>query len=87
MNDAFASGHIIDAIIALMLLEAVLLGLVHNRTGRGIPLGGALSFLASGAALMLALRAALTGANWQHISAFMLIGLVAHLVDLWTRWK
>ena len=41
--------------------------------------------LAAGAALMLALRAALTGAGWPTVAAWMLVGLVAHAADLILR--
>jgi hypothetical protein len=87
MSAWFQSGQVIDAILVLMLAEGALLWFVQARTGRGLPLRAILTFLASGAALMLALRAALIGDGWEIISAFLLIGLAAHLADIAGRWK
>ena len=39
------------------------------------------------AILMLALRAALVGAGWIAVAAWMLAGLVAHLADLGLRFR
>jgi hypothetical protein len=39
----------------------------------------------AGAGLLLALRAALTGAAWHMIAAWLLAGLAAHLFDLYLR--
>lgn len=81
----FASGRIIDVILALVALEGAALLLWHRRTGRGpaaIPL---LCNLASGAALMLAVRAALTGAAWPAVATCLLLSLVAHASELVLR--
>ncbi|WP_375456523.1 hypothetical protein [uncultured Methylobacterium sp.] len=81
----FSSGRIVDAILVLVALEAVLLLALRLRTGRGpapLPL---LCNLASGAALMLAVRAALVGADWPVVAACMLMSLAAHLGDLIPR--
>jgi hypothetical protein len=87
MSEWFASGRVIDAILALMALEAIVFATIRSRYGRGLPLRAIATLLASGAALMLALRAALTGASWELVSAFLIIGLIAHLVDVITRWE
>jgi hypothetical protein len=34
---------------------------------------------------LLALRAALTGANWMMIALWLALSLPAHLADLWRR--
>ena len=83
----FASGRMIDAIIVLMLIEGAVLWRIRTRHKRGLPGRAILTLLASGGALMLALRAALTGAPWEHVSGFLCVGLVAHLVDVATRWE
>ena len=52
---------IVDAIIALVAVEAVVLVLWRALTGGGLPVGETLANLSSGAALLLALRMALIG--------------------------
>jgi hypothetical protein len=86
MSAWFANGRVIDAILALMVLEGFVLWIIRTRYGRGLPLRAIATLLASGAALMLALRAALTGAPWETVSAFLVVGLIAHLVDVASRW-
>jgi hypothetical protein len=36
---------------------------------------------------MLAVRAALIDAPWQHVATWLLLSLVAHLADLALRWS
>jgi apolipoprotein N-acyltransferase len=43
--------------------------------------------LRAGAALLLALRAAITGAAWPWIAAWLAAAGLAHLADLRTRWS
>ncbi|SDO34326.1 hypothetical protein SAMN05216360_12017 [Methylobacterium phyllostachyos] len=81
----FASGRIIDAILLLVAGEALVLAWIGRR--KGLPLPSLLANLASGAALMLALRAALVGAGWIAVAGWMLAGLVAHLADLNLRFR
>ncbi|AMB48161.1 MULTISPECIES: hypothetical protein [Methylobacteriaceae] len=83
----FASGRIVDAILVLVALEALLLLAVRARWGRGPAPGPLLSNLASGAALMLALRAALTGAAWPGVAAWMAAALAAHLTEMVIRFR
>ncbi|MCG5501273.1 hypothetical protein [Ectothiorhodospira lacustris] len=87
MAQWFASGLVVDLIILAMVLEAGLLGLWHRRTGRGIAFARLWPFLLAGVTLMLALRAALTGAEWYWISFWLLAGFVAHAADLWQRMR
>ncbi|MCG5512541.1 hypothetical protein [Ectothiorhodospira shaposhnikovii] len=87
MAQWFASGLVVDLIILAMVLEAALLGLWHRRTGRGIAFVRLWPFLLAGVSLMLALRAALTGAEWYWISFWLLAGFVAHVADLWQRMR
>lgn len=86
MAALFASGRIVDAILLLMLLEflALLLWRAAGRVGPH-PLD-VLPYLLSGAALMVALRMALTGAGWQSIATCLLAAFAAHLLDLYRRW-
>ncbi len=87
MSAWFSSGRVIDAILLLMMIEGAALCWLRARTGRGLSMGSVATLLASGAALMLALRAALTGAGWETVSLFLVVGLMAHLVDVAVRWK
>lgn len=81
----FASGRIIDLILALVMLEVIALAFLRVAKGRAVPLSGLLLTIAAGACLMLALRAALTGADWWWIALALTAALIAHLVDLRTR--
>ena len=87
MAELFASGRIVDLIVALVVLEALLLLALRARSGRGPTPGALLSNLAAGAALMLAVRAALTGAAWPAIAAWLLAALVAHLAEMAIRFR
>ncbi len=87
MSELFAGGRIIDWILLLIVLEAAALGAWHRRSGRGIALREVLGTLASGAALMLALRAALSGQSWTMVALWLSLALVAHLADLASRWR
>jgi hypothetical protein len=85
MADLFATGRIVDLILVLMVLETVVLAGRHLLTGRGIPPASLLTNMAAGACLMLALRAALTGAAWGIIAGTLAGALVMHLFDLRIR--
>ena len=87
MGALFAGGRIVDLIIVLMVCEAALLALLHARSGTGVAPRRLLPNLFAGAFLLLALRAALTGAGYVFIGLWLTLGLVAHLSDLATRWK
>jgi hypothetical protein len=81
------SGRLLDAILLLIVLEAVVLGWWHSRTGRGIaPLDLCLN-LAAGALLLLALRAALSAGVAAAAAPWLAAALVAHVADLARRWQ
>ena len=82
MEGLFASGRIVDLILVGVAAEAVLLALLCRGAARFAPFGAT---IAAGAALMLALRAALIGSAWPVVAGFMLAGLVAHVADLILR--
>ncbi len=84
MEGLFASGRIIDLILVGVAAETVLLIVLCRGMGRFAPFGAT---IAAGAALMLALRAALTGSAWPVVAGWMLAGLVAHAADLILRRK
>ena len=75
-----------DAIVVLMALEAVALLAVRRLLDRGPPALAILASLAAGLFLLLALRAALTGAGWPVMAGALAAALFAHLLDLKLRW-
>lgn len=87
MAEIFASGRVVDAILVLMLAEAVVLTILRIRFGRGPATLPLLCFLVAGAALMLALRAALTDAAWTSVAGWLLLAFLAHGADLALRWR
>jgi hypothetical protein len=86
MDALIESGRIADLILLVMAVEAIVLALVHRRTGHGIDPGSLWANLCAGACLVLALRAALAGAGSGVVAAWLALGLVGHLVDLAMRW-
>ncbi len=86
MQALFADGRIVDLILALMVLEAMALAIYRRRTGRGVGIRSLLVNLGAGAALLLTLRAVMTGAGLAVVAALLLLALVFHVADIATRW-
>jgi hypothetical protein len=86
MAALFASGRIVDLVLLFMVIEGGGLIMLRRRVRRGIPPLDLLVSLGAGAALLLALRGALTDVAWPGIAACLVLALVAHLLDLWRRW-
>ena len=87
MASWIASGHLVEAIIALTVAEWLGLSLLNRWTGRGpspVRLG---SLLLPGVFLLLALRAALVSSGWVVIAAALTAALFAHMADLAARWN
>jgi hypothetical protein len=87
MAALFASGRMVDLVLALTLIEAVALVAWHRRTGGGVAPGDFLGNLLSGVCLLVALRLGLAGAWWGWIALALLAALAAHLTDLASRWR
>jgi hypothetical protein len=87
MAELFASGHIIDLILVLVAVEVAALALWRRWSGNGPGLGAMAANLASGACLLLAVRAALVGAAWEWVAVALLGSLLAHAADLYGRWR
>lgn len=87
LDELFATGHVADLILGFMLVEGLLLAAFHVVTGRGLAMGEFLGNLISGACLLLALRLALVGGWWGWIATWLAAALLAHLADLWRRWR
>lgn len=85
MAELFASGRVIDCILGLMLLELLAMVWWRHRSGHGLALTEALATLGAGAALLLALRAALAGSGWQQPAMWLLVALGAHVADIIMR--
>jgi hypothetical protein len=87
VSGLFASGRVVDLVLALMVLEGALLFWLRRRSARGVPVGEMLAFLLAGACLLLALRAALVGASWPWVALPLAGAFAAHLTDLGLRWR
>ncbi len=87
MAELFASGRIADLILAVLAVQSLTLALWHRRTGRGIPPAELLGFALAGACLLLALRAALTGAAWPMVALWLALAGAAQLYDIARRWR
>ncbi|MEJ5231631.1 MAG: hypothetical protein WHV64_05495 [Geminicoccaceae bacterium] len=82
-----SSVHLVDAILVLVAIEALASAAWHRRTGRGPPPRRLLPNLLAGAALLAALRTALSGGAEPLLLLWLAIAFAAHLVDLRGRWS
>lgn len=80
------SPSIIDAILALVAVEAVALVFYRVRSKRGMPVAEVVAFLGAGAALMIALRVLATGGGFATFAVAMLGSLAMHLWHVKQRW-
>lgn len=87
MDELLASGRLVDLILVLMAVEAIALLVLWRRQARGVPPAQLLANLAAGGSLLLALRAALTGAHWPWLGLWLTAALIGHLADLGLRWR
>jgi hypothetical protein len=81
MERFFASGHAIDLVIAVLVLEALWLRGVLAKH-RVLPAATLLAALA----LLVAWRAAQSGAAWFWVAAALTAAGAAHAWDVWQRW-
>lgn len=86
MVSLFASGRIVDIVLAVTILEAVALVIYHRHYRCGLEPANLLATLLPGACLMLALRAALIDDWWGWIAFWLAVAFAAHLNDLRRRW-
>ncbi|MDX2258316.1 MAG: hypothetical protein NW205_05300 [Hyphomicrobiaceae bacterium] len=85
----FRSGAIAVVVLAVMVVEAVLLvAWARRRDMASWRREAALiaANLASGAGLVLSLRAALIGAPWTEVAGFLLVSFAAHIADVVLRY-
>jgi hypothetical protein len=81
----FASGHVMDVVLAVMILEFVWLAWRAGRGRRRARIVMLVFALAPGALLALALRGALTGAGWPVIALLLAASFPFHIADLRRR--
>ncbi len=80
------SARLVDAVIAITLIELVVLLAHHRRTGRGLAPRDLLPDVGAGLCLMLGLRAVLAGAAWPWLPLCMAGAGLLHLVHLIRCW-
>ena len=86
MEHWYASGALVDGVIALTTLELLALWVFHKRTGRGLAPADYLLNGLAGLALMVALRGALTP-HWGLVALGLLAAGAAHYADLLLRMR
>lgn len=87
MAELFANGRLVDIILAVVVLEAAILLFCWARLRRGIAPIDLLPNLCAGAFLLLALRATLAGGGWVMVSLCLAVAGLAHLIDVYRRWR
>ena len=80
MEAFFTSGHAIDAVLAIMVIEILYL----IRRKRTDPLSVILAVL-PGMLILLAMRLAITGAPWPAVAALLLTSWPVHIADIKRR--
>jgi len=80
MSALFASGHAVDIALAVMLCETIFL--IGRRKAVTVPI---ILAILPGAIILLAVRAALTGASWQWVALALAASLSVHVVDMRRR--
>lgn len=83
----FSSGHIIDLILGVIVLEAIILIARYRATGLGLAPRETIATLIPGAFLLLAVRTALTGSWWGWTSLILAAAGVAHVADIALRMR
>jgi hypothetical protein len=85
--DFQVDARTVDLILGLVALEALGFVAFGTRIAPALGPGRVLWNLLAGAALLVALRSALLGLPWQWLAGSLLLALVAHIGDLWQRWR
>jgi hypothetical protein len=80
----FASGHVVDLVLGVIAAEFLALAWRDRRRPGGRRVDLALGF-APGVCLLLALRAALTGAGWVWVAVWLTVSFPFHIADLMRR--
>ena len=80
MSDFFASGRAVDVVLAVVAVELIALLLLRRDRFAGLALA-----ILPGVCLLLAVRAALTGAGWGWVALFLAASFPLHLLDVGRR--
>jgi hypothetical protein len=86
MQQLVLSGRIIDLILLLVAAEIMVFGFMWSRRRVGPGWRALLPNLLAGAALLLAVRAAIIGATWPWTAVWLAAAGLAHAADLRARW-
>ncbi len=81
----FDNGHAVDLVLAVLAVEFIVLVARDAKQGRRAAVVDLFFAMSPGACLLLALRAALTGASWPWIAAFLTASFPVHIADLVRR--
>jgi len=84
---AIESGRLFEWIVVLVILEGLFLHWFWRRHVVGLPWRHFIGSFASGACLMLAVRAAVVDAPSVEIALWLALSLMAHLTDLGLRFR
>ncbi len=87
MTELEVAASLVDLVIAITVIEALALSLLHWRTGRGVAPRDFLINLSSGLCLMLALRSVLRDAGITWLALWLLAAGAAHAIDIAVRWR
>jgi hypothetical protein len=85
MSDIVISLMLVDAVIAVALLELVALVAWHVATGRGLAAADLVANLSAGLCLLGALRSVLSGSSWPLCALWLAAAGTAHAVDVMRR--
>lgn len=85
LQSLISTGQIVDVILVVLALEVMGLLILRRRTGHPVHAVALLAAALPGVCLLLALRAALTGAEPWWIALWLAASFPAHLLDLRLR--
>lgn len=87
MQELWASGWLVNGVIAITLLEAAALLMYRRLSGKGIASRDWALNLVSGLCLLMAVRAAVMMAAWPTIAAWLSAAGLVHGADMVSRWR
>ena len=87
MIEFFSSARVVDLVLVVVGLEVLGITLYWHMTRRGIAPAHLLPNLLAGAALVLALRLALSDFAWPWYTACLAVAGIANVTDLRQRWR
>lgn len=85
LAQAFASGAVIDWLMLLLVVEGCVLVVILRGKGLGPALVDASCIVVPGLLLMLAIKLALTDADWRAIGAVLAAAGLVHALDVARR--